>query len=603
MWHVLCVGGSETLSPSWPPGRGSLDPHNMHPCPDFKAFVETNLSGSASARKLKQHLCDFDARTQGPPDDSPRLLVSGLRHTLLCGLSGKQRFGIPNPTPRVIGLFDLSGEKSLLVSESTHLLRAAIFGFSPRCHHARHHRELETLVQWADKHEMGLLCVAILPWQTGVGWAAFEIRTFAIRGEGPTLNVQDGHRFMCNHLMGVRDGSSTFGDHGNRFDNKEVRALADDVCAVSLDRLNADEPPTEKRIAVLQETARRLAKERQLVREEHALYKQNEEERVSKAVAQKEAIALEQHVLSTRMRDECQLKLISAQEEVSQASSRAALSEAAHTTAMRANAELSLHLRECEENLKRQKSAAALARQCFNQQLSQLKSRVKKATDAASDELDRNLHEAQRQLRQVQDEYQSLSVTSKAKIHDQRITIQKLTEIIDRKEDEYTAQSKTLKAAQQNATQQARVHEETLQREKNLTRKLKLSEDALGQTTWGPADKSTNKCKDKHKESCATTLATGPTSITRNTGIHVLVQTATVGCGTTAVASTQTEDNTEPNEPLGTAEVAKSAYRALHKLIECAQSPRSPYVPAFYGHQHVARFRPPPPPIHEYQPK
>jgi hypothetical protein len=568
----------------------------MHQCEDFAAFVETNLSVSASARKLKQHLCDFDARTRSVPSDSPRLLVAGLRHTLLCGLSGKQRFGIPNPTPRVIGLFDLSGEKSLFVSESTHILHAAVKGFSPRCDHERHLREIETLVQWADDNKMGLLCVAMLPWQAGVGWAAFEIRTFVIRQEGQTQTVQDGHRFVCNHLLGVRDGASTFNVHAGRFDTKEVRALADEVCAVSVDRLETDELPAEKSIVVLQETARRLVTERQQMREEYARYKHNEDDRVLKAVAQKEAIALQRHVQATRVRDECEGKVKSAEERLAQALSQATVSKEAHLAETRINAELSLNLRECEEKMTRDKDAAAQAAQSFNRTITQLKSKLKKATDASSEKVDNLLNDANRRLRHTQDEYHSLSVSSKARIYDQRITIQKLTEIIDRKETEFAAQSETLKAAQQSANKQATVYKEVVQREQELMRKLNTCESALHKTTC--LLKSTNiiaetarkELEDKKQEVYTIPPSTGPTSNSRSMGIQV--QTSTVGCGTTTVASTQTENNTEPNEPLGTAEVAKAAHLALNRLIECAHSPRSPYVPAFYGHQRNARFWP-----------
>ena len=550
----------------------------MNVCDEFVSFLENKLSRSVPSRRLQQHISDFAARCDAPLDDSPRMRVSCLRQTLLHGLSHKQRFGIPDPLPRIVGLFDLSGEKSLLVSNSVCLLEAAVLGFSPKGDHPRHMRELQTLVQWADANKMGLLCVAVLPWQAGVGWASFEIRTFVDRGGSSWPRVKDGHRYICNHVVGVRDGSASLGDHCDRVGQREVSALADAVCAVSLDDVIPTEPMTERRLAVLEETARRLVFERNLMREESARCKLDEEERIVKAVAHREELAQKQHTQALKVRNECESKIEEANTRTAQALSDLAESKASLGAAMRSNAEMSLQLRECEEKTTRQKKTASQAAQALNRQISQLKSQLKKANDAASHNADYTLQEARREMREGH-AYETRAL--KERINDQGITIQKLAEIIDRKETEFDAQTKKFDATCTRAKEDAVLLSTTLERERQLTAELHATTVKIEE--MGVTLMTARACSEE-----STTCTTGKTTKFK----HISAQTCSVGCGTTTVASTQTDTMVDCNEPLSDAEIARAAHRALSKLTGVALAVRSPYVPVFHGHNHVPQFRP-----------
>lgn len=84
--------------------------------------------------------------------------------------------------------------------------------------------------------------------------------------------------------------------------------------------------------------------------------------------------------------------------------------------------------------------------------------------------------------------------------------------------------------------------------------------------------------------------ATGPTSVRRS----IEVQTRSFGTGTTSVASTQTDPWSEEPLSLSDAEVAKAAHRAVNRLAELSQLPKSVYQPSFSGHIPPPKpFRPP----------
>lgn len=551
------------------------------------SFIENNLSGSAPARKLKTHLVNFEARLV-PIADCPRVRISLLRRTFKHGLENGRRFGLPATLPRAIALLDLSGEKALLTSDSpTMLMAAVVTGFSAFHDRDRHLRELCTLETWGTEHGMSFLCIAVLPWQSGIGHVAFEVRTFKEQ-DGTIL---DGQKLVCSYLMGVRDGSATRSPEGAPVGGKEVKALADAVSAVSVDGGEAAPVEEDKKVAVLQETARRLMAQRQELMQEIEVQKENESERVSKAVARKEAVALEKHVQATRLRNACDEKL-----KASDAAAREALknkidADKASAEARRALAETSLRLKECEEGAARQKKAASTASSASARLLCELRAQLSELQKAPPPPA-RDIHKEK-----LQEQVADLN----RRAADNVDTIQKLAEVIDRTEGE---QKQAVKEAEASKVSLARARDGKRRSEaarKEAEAKLANAEAAaeamrsqllaekassISRLEAFRAELEKERSRAEIAEKARPEASTGPTTRVIQT------QTSCMGTGTSTVASTQTGPM-EEILPTSTVEIAKAAHRALNRLCEVSQLPQSVYKPSFKAHNFVPTFRPP----------
>ena len=557
-------------------------------------FVRDNLSGSAPARHLRAHLQNFESRVNAPAADSARSRVRLLRQTLLHGLQNGKRCGLPDKLPRVVVLLDLSGEKALLTSDaSTLLLSAVVTGFASHHDRARHLRELCTLEAWAEEQGLGLLGVAVLPWQAGVGNCAFEIRTFKQDGE----RVLDGQKLIAHHLIGVRDGSRTTNPPEAPVGAKEVRALADNVAAVSVDLVETPAAPEEeesKQVSGMQAIARRLASERNEMRLQMERQKENEEERVLQAVAKKEAIALEKHVQATKLRNTCEEKMKASEAAVQAAMAEKVAAEKATAEAKRALAEMSLHLKETETAAKQHKKLANAASAASTRQLADLRATVQELQRQQKD-----TGAIERAEEAVRSKLNGELAELRRKVADHVETIGKLAEVIDRTEGEKAAVALQLEEykGQLGKVKEARKRADTGRKEAE-TRVAEARTEAASLKAALEAERARATAqKEKLEQEIAAAVArqaeekaTGPTSVRRSTE----VQTTSFGTGTTTVAATQTDPPTEDNAPLSNAEIAKAAHRALNRLCEVAQLPRAVYSPSFHGHVMPPKaFRPP----------
>jgi len=548
------------------------------------SFVDKNLAGSAPARKLKAHLANFEARLV-PIADCPRVRISLLRRTLKHGIEHGRRFGLPAPLPRAIALLDLSGEKALLTSDSpTMLIAAVITGFSAFHDRERHLRELCTLEQWGVANGMSFLCTAVLPWQAGIGHVCFEVRTFKEQ-HGKVL---DGQKLVCSYLMGIRDGSNTVSPEGAPVGGKEVKALTEAVSAVSVDDSVEDAAPAEaedKKVAILQETARRLMTQRQELLQEMETQKENEKERVGKAVAKKEAIAIEKHIQATRLRNACDAKLKASDAAVRDALKDKIEADKATAEAKRALAETSLRLKDCEEAASRQKKAASTASAASARLVSDLRGQLSELQKAPPPPPP---PPPARDLRSERLEAKVAELNGKAA--DNMDTIQKLAEVIDRTQGEQRRACKEADAAIAKAKDGKRRAEA---KGKELESRLAGAEAAAeAASTQLLGEKASFLARveglraENERERAKEKLSTGPTSRS--------AQTCSMGVGTSTVAATQTDDPSgEQPLPTSNAEIAKAAHKALNRLCEAVQMPQASYKPSFKAHSFVPNFRPP----------
>ena len=553
------------------------------------SFIENNLAGSAPARKLKTHLANFEARLV-PIADCPRVRISLLRRTFKHGLENGRRFGLPATLPRAIALVDLSGEKALLTSDSpTMLMAAVVTGFSAFHDRERHLRELCTLETWGTEHGMSFLCIAVLPWQAGIGHVAFEVRTFKEQ-DGKIL---DGQKLVCSYLMGVRDGSTTRSPEGAPVGGKEVKALAEAVSAVSVDGAEAAPVEEDKKVTVLQETARRLMTQRQELMQEIEVQKEKENERVSKAVARKEAIALEKHVQATRLRNACDEKLKASDAAVREALKDKIDADKATAEAKRALAETSLRLKECEEGAARQKKAASTASAASARLVSELRAQLSELQKAPPPPPPaRDIHKEQ-----LQEQVADLN----RKAADNVDTIQKLAEVIDRTEGE---QKQAVKEAEAFKVSLAKARDGKRRAEvaRRETEARLADADAAAEAARGQLleEKASSLSRleglrlelEKERSRAEIAEKARPEASTGPTTRVIQTQTSCMGTGTSTVASTQT-DQMEEVLPTSPAEIAKAAHRALNRLCEVSQLPQSVYKPSFKAHTFVPTFRPP----------
>lgn len=558
-----------------------------------------NLSRTGAGRNLQQHLRNVESRCESTFADCPRIRISLLRRTLLHGIANGRLFGLPEKLPKVIGLFDCSGCKSLLFSETNMLLTAAITGFSPQHDRDRHLRELDTLIRWAEEHRMGFLVFGVLPWQAGLGWLSFEIRTFCQK-DGV---VHDGQKIICDHLIGVRDAQPTFSSSDSPVGGKEVRALQDTVSAVSVDGDGGALAPVtgeNKKNVMFEETARRLGQDLKDLRAKIAKDKEEEEDRVLKATAKKEAAAVEKHVQAARLKEACEKKIAASDEEVRKALAAQIAAEQTTAEAVRTAAEASLRLKESEEALKKQKKLAATASATASRQLSDLRAQVQE------------LQKQRTQTSEVQKTEEAMRASAarevlelKQKVADHAETIGKLAEVVDRTENEKAAvhlQLKETEAALSKSTAskkrvdvakkqtEARIAEltaELAEAKAQADRNAKQLAETKGmlQAETARSEAQKKRLEEEIERAVAAERRfeqspTGPTSSRRSTD----VQTCSIGTGTTTVASTQTDPMEEDPQPLSNAEIAKAAHRALNRLCEVAQMPQSQYKPSFRNH-------------------
>lgn len=539
-------------------------------------FVENRLSGSAPARKLRAHLRNFEARIQAPAADSARTRITLLRRTLIHGLENGKRFGLPEKLPRVVALLDLSGEKALLTSEEdTMLMAAVVSGFSAYQHRERHLRELCALESWASDRDMRFLVLAVLPWQAGVGNCAFEIRTF----KQCDARILDGQKLIADHLIGVRDGSKTDNPPQAPVGAKEVRALGDIVSAVSVDGVAPVESDTKW--ALLQDTARRLMAERTEMRLAMEKQKEDEEERVRLAVVKKEAMALEKHTQATRLRNACEEKMKASNAAVQAARSEKNEAEKAAAEAKRALAEMSLHLAETEQAAQKQKKLANAASSASAKQMNELRAQLQELQKQQRDNgAAGRAEEAERA--KLKGEMGEL----RRKVKEHADTIGKLAVVLERTEGEKNDALVQLEEAHRAAkkSNESKKRTEVAKREAESRVAEAQAELASVRSQLEQLRESTENADARVGEE----KTTGPTSASTK------VQTACFGTVTHMIAQTQTDPWSEQPLALSNAEVAREAHRAVNRLAEICQLPRSVYQSSFLGHVPPPKpFRPP----------
>ena len=580
---------------------------------------------SYGTRVLARHAANFEGKVQQTQTDCARVQAALLRRTLLHGLntSHKSQFGVPCPLPRALSLLNLSGDRVMLYSSGDELLRVAISSLVDPWHLKRHMDALDALLNWGKEHaerNVCFLCAGVMPWQEGIGSAYFEVRS-VINVDG---QLKDGHRFISSDLIGVREGSQSLEPVGSAVGVREVRALANDANAVSVDRdaaelqedLQTDAhcsggASAAEQSRLLRRMTEGLRSDRQKLIDELAAQKASECERMQHAEAKAEARAQEQVVQAQRVSDMCRKKMADAEERITSAVKKSYESQKRLGDAQREAAVASLTLKATVETAEKAKKAAVAASQSATRQNHEL---LRKLDDAKAELREYKINDqtqTAKEISRLTAERDSTAASEK----EARATIQKLGAVLDRCDNE-------------KATMKMQIRDLTskladLQREAELDRS-RISE--VGKSTAREVERIRSEQSAKSKE--CTSLKQHVKSLEKDLAAALARQPSTshasVAVGTSAavnastdthtVASTQTDPQPEPDEPVAVHEVCRQAHLALHRLIKTAQAPHSAYQPGFHNHAWAPAFRPanfvpahslhspvaPPPPPHHY---
>ena len=539
------------------------------------------FASSYGKKLLARHAASFEARCGRTPLNSSRVQASLLRRTLLYAIASSKEsvFGLPKAFPKTVVLLNLSGDHALLYSASTELLGVVVKCLVDPYKVQVYLDALKTLVAWGESQsdlKVSFLLTGVLPWQEGLGSCHFEIRT-VVNDDG---KLCDGQKLIASGLIGVRDGSPTTEPVGSSVGPREVKALSNDVSAVSVDKNDTDEEETAPtsiatatdREKALRAIADRLRDQRQELESQLLERKASEEARVAEIASKIEARTQEQISQTQKVKDLCKTKMEVAEDRISKAMQTALTAEKELTDAKRAAANQFLTLRASVEAAEKQKKVVSAASQ---------------STMRQNTELGKKVEELTKELRETREKHkQSVSTEIERCIaaRDEAVlrarsaedTIQKLGEVLDRRDNEAAALNAQLEeyrkevAKCQNEVTRCK-HEVAKSKEPPKKREEKKTTEELDRLR-----REMEKLQKKGK----THFSTNTTGT--DTFVDTMVQSK----------ATQTGPAKGPPEPVSKAEVCRAASVALERLIKLTQTQHTIYDSAFHGHIDAPVFRP-----------
>lgn len=157
---------------------------------EFLRKLELTVAG----RVLLEHLRAVGQVMRSKNTESALLQIADFRRVFFAGLAqSESAFGLPTPLPKFIAIVNLNGQRFLLCSESSALVKLLCLCGSPA--QAYTAGCVDEMIDHAAKHGAHLLMCYSHPWQSTVKSAHYEIRAFLRNSAG---EVADGYAFGSN---------------------------------------------------------------------------------------------------------------------------------------------------------------------------------------------------------------------------------------------------------------------------------------------------------------------------------------------------------------------------------------------------------------------
>lgn len=192
----------------------------------------SRLAGSHPGRVLQNHLACVEHHLESQGRSGPVLEAKNKRTAFLqalCAAAQRDRphpCGLPSPMPRYVALVNLSGERLMLCSDESAMMRS-LCGRSTVLHPEVLGRYLLDFVTWLGAHpkpapdsrfarEAFVLVTFVLPWQAGLACTYWEVDTVVLdrapNGNSVNVRISDRTLSLTSHSPAVFCGRPTMAD-------------------------------------------------------------------------------------------------------------------------------------------------------------------------------------------------------------------------------------------------------------------------------------------------------------------------------------------------------------------------------------------------------
>ena len=611
------------------------------------------LQKTHAGRLVGSHAVNFDYKTREGELQSAQLVAALMRRTLLVGLRGGITFGLPSPLPKFILLLNLSGDRVLIHSQTQELPALIIRSSGHPGNEERLVKFLGRLSLWVDEREdeAGLLLTYSLGWQEGVPSGFLEVRTFSKNKNG---DLFDGQVLFTTNTMALANGANTSEESASfPVTLREAKALAASLTASAVvvkhddeNNINDENVPVAAELnassveKTLRATCAMLKEDRQKLLAELAEQRASEANRITIASAAAEARSADTISQAVTVREVAEAKV------------------ARLNTVIAAEAAQKSTLKLTVADLKRENAILELTQKSASEKFAKQQKALNAAISAANrraGEAERKVHGLEESLKTAREDGRSSrskdvadartdATSAKRRAIDLEATLQKLREVLDRRDVETEAMKAQIKSlekqvaeAEETASSEAAKAADALEREALAhSREKRRAERAEAETESleGKLEKVRVHVKEqetlasKRDAERAEASEQYQMALAREKSLRLDIEqaeklvalergkalerpsapspekqlTASIGVGVNFGTSTNsnacTQTDPESNEPTieCIADAARLTHRHLLRLCELAQLPGSAYDASFKGHLPPSHFWPPRPP-------
>jgi len=240
--------------------------------------VQMNLSGADAAwvrglgrtapeRAIKEHIncLEMMSRVHGHLENATQEAREYAQVFVAAYARNPRCFELPVPTPKVVAVLNLSGERCIVYSSELALARALTTAGLHQNDELRVQEGVDKVIQYAEEHACTLLLTLSLPWQATVPHLQWELHTLKRLADG---TVEDGGCVLFKGMETPRATRSTVA--GNSVDARvlaeQVEAMRVQLHAVCVDPdVDAvEDVDNEHRIVQLRKICAALQSEREL---------------------------------------------------------------------------------------------------------------------------------------------------------------------------------------------------------------------------------------------------------------------------------------------------------------------------------------------------
>jgi len=244
------------------------------------AEIREKLDKSKAGQTVLSHIVSLDnlSRLGGKFESAPQQVIEFSRVLLTALRNDKRAFGLPNPFPKAVVFGNFSGAKKLVYSENINLIRLiALAGVTSQESDMRIAVGVNECIRFSEQRDCSLLMTVSLPWQSGVQWIEWEIRSIRKSGD---LQLVDGEIFFSKRCDEVKEANSIM--KSMRTNPKlammfkkqiELNIRASSVDAEGEDEVEAAEAGADdphREVATLRSVVAELRKDREIFAEEKA---------------------------------------------------------------------------------------------------------------------------------------------------------------------------------------------------------------------------------------------------------------------------------------------------------------------------------------------